>query len=354
MEQLKYFLAANSAEGFFSAFPNSYSAHDGWRAFLIKGGPGTGKSSFMKYFTAKAMDKGYETLLCPCSSDPDSLDAVILPQKKIIIMDATSPHTVEPLYPAACETVLDFSRFWNGEMLFQKSKEIIEITDQNKQLHKTASRYIKAAGQLLMDNYKTALACTDQDKTISYADRLCKHFIPKCNGNGKEWIRFIEGITPKGIVAYPKTVLNCTKNTIIIKDEYAGASNIIIEYIRNYSLNNGYEIITIKNPFLPSLITDHIIIPSLSLSVVTENQYMQFKTDTRRVHARRFTKNKQLHLSRERMKFNKRAMKELFVSAIDTLSQAKNAHDVLEKYYISAMDFASLTDFAKKFTEEIL
>ncbi|MBQ8793259.1 MAG: hypothetical protein IJZ63_00755 [Clostridia bacterium] len=52
----KYFLAANSAEGFVSHFGDNYDYADGWRAYIIKGGPGTGKSSFMKYITAKAQE----------------------------------------------------------------------------------------------------------------------------------------------------------------------------------------------------------------------------------------------------------------------------------------------------------
>ena len=53
---LKYFLAANSCEGFCSYFDKSYLPDGEWRAFIIKGGPGTGKSSFMKYFALKASE----------------------------------------------------------------------------------------------------------------------------------------------------------------------------------------------------------------------------------------------------------------------------------------------------------
>ena len=76
---IKYFLAANSCEGFYSVFDKAYLPDGEWRAYIIKGGPGTGKSSFMKRFASYAEKKGCKALRCPCSSDPDSLDAVILP-----------------------------------------------------------------------------------------------------------------------------------------------------------------------------------------------------------------------------------------------------------------------------------
>ena len=81
---IKYFLAANSAEGFVSHFGDCYNPYDGWRAYIIKGGPGTGKSSFMKCVVVKAVDKGYSVELCPCSSDPDSLDGVIIKDIKLL------------------------------------------------------------------------------------------------------------------------------------------------------------------------------------------------------------------------------------------------------------------------------
>lgn len=353
---LKYFLAANSCEGFCSYFDKSYLPDGEWRVFIIKGGPGTGKSSFMKYFALKAEEKGYKTVLCPCSSDPNSLDGVILPEKKLVILDGTPPHTVEPAFPGACEKILNFGEFWDDSAFNADKKEIIATTLLNKAYHKTASRYIEAAGKLILDSYKTELACTDKEKALQFSKNLCRKLIPKKENApvGNEWIRFIEGITPLGIVSYSATLLKEVPKTVIIDDEYGGASNIIMSFIREYALKNGYEIITLKSPFLPSLITDHIIIPELSVAIATENAYIHFSSKERRIHARRFVSSKKLHLSRERLKFNKKAAKELLLSAAGALNGAKQVHDRLEGYYIKAMDFDRLTAFAERFTEETL
>lgn len=354
--KLKYFLAANSCEGFCPYFDKSYLPDSEWQAFIIKGGPGTGKSSFMKYFALKAEEKGYETVLCPCSSDPNSLDAVIIPEKKLTILDGTPPHTVEPAFPGASEKILNFGEFWDDSAFKPHKKEIIETTLLNKAYHKTASRYIEAAGKLILDSYKTALACTDKEKALQFSKHLSRKLIPKKENApvGNEWIRFIEGITPLGIVSYSATLLKEAPKRVIIDDEYGGASNIIISFIREYALKNGYEIITLKNPFLPSLIADHIIIPELGLAFATENTYMHFSSDERRIHARRFISSQKLHLSRERLKFNKKAAKELLLSAAGALNGAKRVHDRLEDYYIKAMNFEKLTAFAEKFAEETL
>lgn len=350
---LKYFLAANSCEGFINKFDNCYNPNENWQAYIIKGGPGTGKSSFMKYVTRKATEKGINCVLCPCSSDPDSLDALIMPEKKVVILDGTAPHTLDPKYPAVCEEILNFGEFWESEKLKGKS-EIIEITNQNKALHTTASRYLQAVGQLMLDNYKTALTCTQKTKVLNFAEKLCNRYIEKSGGKPYEWVRFIGGIGPKGVISFPQTIENICNEIVVISDYYGAASNIIIEQVRQNALESGYEIITLKNPFLPSLITDHIIIPELSLAFVTENSYINFKNDSRRIHARRFTTNKLLHQSKERLKFNKKAITHLLNSASDTLLLAKTTHDQLESYYIEAMNFNELEKFAEKFCKKIL
>ena len=77
----KYFLAANSCRGFVSEFESNCDQN--FSTYIIKGGPGTGKSSFMK----RVAEKSNETaILCPCSSDPESLDAVIFEKSKRFVV----------------------------------------------------------------------------------------------------------------------------------------------------------------------------------------------------------------------------------------------------------------------------
>ncbi len=347
----KYFLAANSCEGFISKFDECYNPNE-WKVYIIKGGPGTGKSSFMKKIAKKADEKNINYIICPCSSDPDSLDAIILPDKKLIALDGTSPHTLDPIYPGVCEEILNFGQFWDSKKL-QDRTQIIEITNHNKLLHATASRYLQAIGKLMLDNYKTALACTQKEKTQNFAKTIAKRYITKANCNPYEWVRFIGGIGPKGLISFPETVTSTCKEIIIIEDSFGASSNIIMEELRTNALQNGHEIITLKNPFLPSTITDHIIIPQLSLAFVTENDFIDFKSTARKIHSRRFTKNKSLHQSKERIKFNKKAINLLLNSASDTLKGAKTVHDELESYYIKAMDFEKLNNFTEKFCNNL-
>ncbi len=351
----KFFLAANSAEGFVSHFGDSFNARDGWRAYLIKGGPGTGKSSFMKYIAVKAVDRGYMVELCPCSSDPESLDGVIIKDIKTVLLDATSPHALEPNYPAVCEEVINLGAFWSSESLRRCAKEIIAITDKNKRLHKTAAAYISAAGELILDNFKLAGQIADTKKAELFGKKLASRLIEKSKINQPyEWVRFIGGVTPKGVAAFSGTVEKFYKNIIVIDDKLGATSNAIMNAVRKYALSRGYEIITLKNPFLPSYITDHILIPELSLAFVREYDYIRFDDCHRRIHARRFENINILKSVRSRVTFNRRLTRELLQSAIGALKSAKSVHDQMEQYYIDAMNFAAVTALAQKTADEIL
>ena len=352
MEKMNFktFLGANSFEGFVSFFDKCYLSEKGWKAYIIKGGPGTGKSSFMKKVVKTAEGKGYNAELCPCSSDPDSLDAVIFPEIKTVIMDGTSPHTVDPFYPGACEQILNFGEFWDSDKLRENSDKIITLTNKNKFLHRIASGYLKAAKQLMTDNLNIINKYVDKNKLENFSRKLCQKYIPKKYGIGFEWVRFLEGITPKGVISLANEKI--TENMVVIEDSFGIVSDKIINHIRLYALSNGYDIITIKNAFLPSSLLDGIIIPELSLSFLRESEHSIFQ-NTRKIHSKRFMDIELLKAYKNRVKTNKKTINSLISFATDTLKDAKSVHDQLESCYISAMDFESLNLFAENIAKKL-
>ena len=351
----KYFLAANSCEGFVSHFTDCFSYEDGWRAIIIKGGPGSGKSSFMKYMVSFAEKKGYSAELSPCSSDPQSLDGVIIRDIKTVFLDGTAPHIVEPVYPGACEEIVNLGQFWDSQRLFDKRDEIVLLTKENKKLQKAVSGYMAVVGKLMTDNLNLTQGFTDIKKAENYGAKLANRYIPiNKSSAGREEIRFLSGITPKGIVSYPKTVTRFYKNIVVIADKYWAASSVILKRIRDIALARGFSIINVKNAFLPSRITDHILIPELSLAFVTESEFIHFETDERRIHSRRFCDACGMREVKNKLLFNKRIIRELLDVACENSKNAKFVHDVLEKYYVDAMDFKALSEFAPEIAKKYI
>jgi len=349
-----FFLSSNSAEGFVSHFGDAYSASDGWRAYIIKGGPGTGKSTCMKTVAKKISEAGFDVHLAPCTGDPQSLDAVIVEELKTIILDGTAPHVVEPKYIGACESIVDFGVSFDTDKLAGSRAEIMSLSNAMSELYDRAYRYIKAAGTLMTDTQRLTSQCTDTEKARKFGTRIAERYIPKKTGKPFEKIRFLSGITSKGLVYYRSTIDKMGCNAISICDEYGVASGIIMQRIHDIALDRGHEIITCQNPILPSKNIDHIILPKLGIAFITSNRYLSLGDVGHKIYARRFTDAAALRLRKSRISFNRRAMNELVENAADTMSEAKSLHDELEKYYISSVDFAMISEITENLAHKII
>ena len=96
LSHIQYFLGANSPTGFYSLYDHLLSPEEARAIYILKGGPGCGKSTLMRKIGAWAEEAGLETEYILCSGDPDSLDAVILPAVGAAIVDGTAPQGVVP------------------------------------------------------------------------------------------------------------------------------------------------------------------------------------------------------------------------------------------------------------------
>ena len=96
MPKIQYFLGGNTPTGFYSLYHQLSDPARMQALYIIKGGPGSGKSTLMRRVERHAQAAGLETEQVLCSGDPDSLDAVILPQLRAALVDGTAPQGVVP------------------------------------------------------------------------------------------------------------------------------------------------------------------------------------------------------------------------------------------------------------------
>ena len=145
---LEFFAAANSYSGFKSYFDKIFSSEEYDRIFLLKGGPGTGKSSFMKSISKAFCQDKYEKELIYCSSDPRSLDGVIISAngKKIAVIDSTSPHERDAKIPGAVDEIINLGEHLDIGWLTANRETIISKSKSKANAYKNAYSYLKIAG----------------------------------------------------------------------------------------------------------------------------------------------------------------------------------------------------------------
>lgn len=349
-----FFLGSSGKNGFFSCFSQLTPKIDGQYTYIIKGGPGTGKSSLMKRIAAEMESKDIECERIYCSSDPDSLDAVIFPSLRVSIADGTAPHTMDPDYPGASGEIVNLGDCWDKAELFENKEKIIELTDKNKDCHRRSRRFIESAFSVFGDGEKICAEYLDENRLMRYAARVANRFFKKPSGKvGLEKIRLLDAITPKGYFFFNETANTLCDQTIVFEDDFGVAASKLIEELRAYALASGFSVIS-----SPAVNGNgslrHIIIEELSLGFFTADKLCELKiVPTKVVALRRFYSGEGLRSHRARLSFSRKAARELMDEAVCALRMAKDIHDDLEGIYISAMDFSKVALIGEELTNRI-
>lgn len=148
MTKRRFFAAANTEDGFVSLFETVFPARELDRLYLLKGGPGTGKSTLLRALGEAAEKRGIPAEYYYCSSDPSSLDGVKFPTVGAAVVDATLPHAVEPRLPGVCEKIVDLSEAFRLSELREHRAEAIALATEKTLYYESAYRFLHAAGIL--------------------------------------------------------------------------------------------------------------------------------------------------------------------------------------------------------------
>ncbi len=353
---VSFFFGANNKIKYCSLFDDLYNPYEKGTHLILKGGPGTGKSTLMKKIAQKLENKGYFVERGYCSADPTSLDVVLAPEINFSVFDGTSPHTFDPTLPGVSEHIVDLGAAWDRKYLKGHINEISELTLSNKAQHKKVADFMKVASQIETRNVLMCAEFTDTEKVERFAKRLANRLIPtkKNVEKGKIHKRFLSAVSPDGIVVQHDSVVALAENIVTIEDEYSAVSPYIAEVVCNFAVDKGYDVYACFCPLFPNHKIEHVIIPELKTAIFTENSY-HYSIDEagKRIHASRFYDKSAFTNNKEKLAFFRKTKKELVDEAVRKLSLAKDIHDRLEDYYIKATDFNVINEIGEKILKAI-
>lgn len=344
------FLGATGKNGFINRFSDIYSDADDWQVYIIKGGPGSGKSTFMKRI-AEAFSSE-QLVICRCSSDPESLDALIFIDRHVMIADGTAPHVLEPQFPGARERILNFFDIFDNKQLYSRRDAIIENFGENAAHHKTAAAYIKSAGELLDDRMRTGLKALCCERAESYADSLCRRIFKARELGSRNYSVYLDAVTPDGYISFSETPHAFCDTVAAFDDEYGAAADTILKRVAANAEKVGLSAVICMHPILPDRIRG-VLLPTINYAIVVDDFLSAPHEPTRTLHAKRFYDSSILHKNRQLLAFEKKAAKLMIDNAVNALRNAKISHDRLERHYISACDFTKLEPLLKKTIAEI-
>lgn len=350
----RYFLGAISPEGFFSYYSEIINLREAKRVYLIKSGPGSGKSTFMRRVAELVTKAGQEAEYIHCSSDPDSLDGVVFPALKSAIMDATPPHVTEPAYAGVVERYLPLCRHTDFTGIEKDRLRIMELTDSNRACYPRCYRCLRAVGALRADVSGLVITPEALAKIERRVKGIIAREIRRGSGQGKEVKRFLNAYTPKGAVCLYDTADELCPRIYDIEDHY-GLAELLLRPLMRAAMEAGHDVVTCYDPMSSGTELGHLLIPSLGLGFVTSNEDGSYPgTPYRRVRLDACLSPEPLHDHRQRLRFLKRTERALMSEAFATLAQAKAYHDELEALYHPYVRFDTLLEEAEAVAAELL
>lgn len=339
---IRTFLGANSRDGFaslYGTFPEDN------RTVVIKGGPGSGKSSIMKKIASEALQHGLFVEYCYCSSDAESLDAIRIPEKKLCVVDGTPPHLMEPKFPGAKDEIIYTGQFWNGDKLRSSLSEIQNISARISGCFARAYRYLSAAGKAVDDVKAAIIPNTAKEKLKTFAVDLLKRHTKKRKKESAIHPRFLSGISPQGLVINRDTVYTLAEKVYVLDDPYR-ISDLFLEAILETASELGLEIYVFYDPLCPDL-PQHVVFPEEGIGFVTSNKIHSFEPQNAyKIHLSRFCSIDDS--AKERCRNAERLIAACLKEALASLKQEKAFHDDLEEFYVEAMDFKKLNAYTVK------
>ncbi|CRZ34163.1 hypothetical protein DFR55_12022 [Herbinix hemicellulosilytica] len=346
---IRFFLGSNTKRGFVSLFDELKNPLEGNKLYIIKGGPGSGKSSLMKKIIHILESKNHNIEYFHCASDPNSLDAFIDHDLNIAMVDGTAPHVMDPDYPGAYDNIINMAECWDTGKLTQNKSEIINLSKSISSCHRMATACISAASALLDSNIQTAKAYVNNDAIDSFTDNFIK-LLDGCK-KGKEKKRLLSAASVGKVVFFKDTITKLASTVYVLTDEWGAASDLIMSKINQAATYMKLERITCYCSIRTPDKIDHIIFPSIGIAVTTSNAFHESKDQgTQNVSSLMLEIPKSVQ---EQMTLHHKKAAELTDLACEHIKRAKILHDELESFYIGAMDFSKSDKIYETIKNEI-
>ena len=342
-----FFAGANSGHGFVSYYDSILKDEKIEKIYILKGGPGTGKSSFMKKAAEYATRLGKSVERYICSSDPDSLDGVVI-DGRYAILDGTAPHTVDPHLAGVRDEIINLGVFWDDLALKKRASEIEELTKSKGECYKKAYRYLSAYENICELNSAITVPYFLGDKAKRSIDRIFSRL--SLGGGYRADSGIISSVGMKGKVRYDTYERFADK--IFLIDDCLDSGHIYLRYVMEKArltdtpIRVSYDPVCCDRPNAVFLCGGRVVFAVLG------GDGALYESETVRINMKRFFDATSKEVRAE-FRLNTKLAESVMDSALEALRAAGEYHFALEEIYASCMDFAAEGVFCRNFLENL-
>ena len=338
-----YFAAANSDRGFVSRFDRIFGGVS--RLYVILGGPGTGKSHLLRMLGRAAEDKGYACEYFYCSSDPSSLDGVLIPELDCAMIDGTAPHTWEMKCPGVIEQIINLGEFWDADRLTAVKDEVLRLAALKKSDYTAAYKLLASACEFESEIDRIGSEALLTDKLNGAVSRLSRTWSK--DAHGTENLRISTAVSSKGRVTLDIPGIKAPKRIAVTGPRFAVRK--IMNSLYDAAVSGCVpRTVSCEVPFTDSIETLYLTADGIMFTSCADAD----ATDT--LNAWRFIDRDILRRHRGKIRFYERCRNSLTDAAVDRLKCAGERHAEIERLYSGAMDFNAKEKYCKKLVGKII
>lgn len=354
---INYYAGGNTANGFYSLFESNL--HGLERIFILKGGPGTGKSQMMKKIANKWGNRGFDLELIHCASDNGSLDGVIIPGLKFGIVDGTAPHVIEPKAPGAIDEYVNLGKAWDSIQLAKWRNHILNCRENIGRAYEDAYQAFATGLAIYHDLEKIFIQEMDMEKANRVTDELLENLFMDVTNKGKSSLirrRFLGAATPQGSIDFVPNITEGLEKRYLLKGRAGTGKSTLLKKVASTAEKYGYDIEIYHCAFDPHSL-DMVLVRELGWAVfdsTAPHEYFPERPGDEVIdmYEKTITPGTDERYADE-IAFITKKYKAAAKEGISNLMKAKSIHDELESIYIDAMNFTVIDDMYMDIESEI-
>ena len=342
-----FFLGACTAKGFVSCYDTLFSEVSTLN--IIKGGSGCGKSTFMRRISRAVQERGLEVSHILCSSDPDSLDGLLIPELGLAYVDGTPPHVLEPSLCGGSMNYINFGIFYDRKAMAGNEEEIFCIRKQNQAQYPLVTACLAAADRVAEIFRLSASECCYTEELSAIGECISLSVLRPIGDTGKLHRRFLHALTPRGLYFCRKTPATLCPRVYVLKDNYFLAPTVL-EVLQKKALACGQSVIACYSPLLPEGAPSHLLLPDAGVALISESREMPY---TEPCFCRIDLDTTLPPSLRRELESYVRLLGTLTDRAICHLREAKRLHDRMEQLCSPFVDFAAADHLTEQTLKEL-
>ena len=341
----QFFASANSAEGFRSYFDEIFPSEKLDGIFILKGGPGTGKSTLLRSLAHAFDAPEIKVEVFYCSSDPSSLDGVLLShgERRVAILDGTAPHERDARSPGATDVLVNLGVGFDERSLREKKSEIVQLQRKKGLAYKEAYFYLQLFG---IFRSKIEAETKSRVKKDAIDAWITKEILPLVSKREQGFFspRLIRSFSSKGEKRLDSYERLAKKSFVFCADK--AESGVFLHEMLTVLQKQKIGGIYAPSPFSPSAI-DGIFLEDGKIAITACEE-----EDAATLCSRDFFSPPSKEQSEVLKKYNAEA-KHFLALAKEALVVASEHHFALEGIYTPAMHFDRLAPITAELKKQI-